>query len=97
MSLAHSSGLHSALCCSLYRGEWQGNKMHGCGVKLQKDKQGRFAELAGQFVDDEFAGPSMSCSTDASRQIASEADTAAAMARAFQVGSSCAATLTAVG
>ena len=70
--------------------------MHGCGVKLQKDKQGRFAELAGQFVDDEFAGPSMSCSADTSRQIASEADTAAAMARAFQVWRACAATLTAV-
>ena len=71
--------------------------MHGCGVKLQKNKQGRFAELAGQFVDDEFAGPSMSCSTDASRQIASEADTAAAMARAFQVRSFCAVTLTDFG
>ncbi len=76
---------HPFYCCRIYRGEWENDRMRGCGVRLARSGDGKFSMHEGQFVDDEFVGPGMTCPVPVARQAAADADTAAAMARAFQV------------
>lgn len=71
---------------TVYRGEWKDSMAHGCGVKISKQPNGQFIAEEGKFVNDEWVGDVMGCSVGDARRAAAEADTAAAMAAAFQLG-----------
>lgn len=56
--------------------------MHGCGIKLNgKDS----VQQEGQFIEDEYIGPSNVCDTAAVHEAATKATAAAQMASALQV------------
>ncbi|PRW33112.1 MORN repeat [Chlorella sorokiniana] len=73
---------------SVYRGQWSNSMMDGCGVKITKQPNGTFLAEEGQFVNDEWVGDVMACTVEQARAAAAEADTAAQMARVFELGSS---------
>ena len=58
--------------------------MHGCGIKLITDDSGT-TQQAGQFVDDEYVGPSNVCSVAAAQQASFQALAAAHLASGLQV------------
>lgn len=58
--------------------------MHGCGVKFNTDDPGSMRQ-AGQFIDDEYVGPSNVCSVAAAQQAAQQAMAAAHLASGLQV------------
>ena len=58
--------------------------MHGCGVKLITDDL-EPVEQAGQFIADEFVGPSHVCSLAAAQQAARQALVAGHLASGLQV------------
>lgn len=70
---------------TLYRGQWENSLAHGCGVKISKQPNGHFIAEEGKFINDEWVGDVMGCSVGDARRAAAEADTAAAMAAAFQL------------
>ena len=74
----HSS--HLPILVSLYRGEWHGNQMQGCGVRISRQADGEFLIQEGQFVADHFLGTFMDCGLTEARHAAAEADVAAARA-----------------
>lgn len=59
--------------------------MHGCGVKISKQPGGKFIAEEGEFSNDDWLGATSACSLEDARRAAAEADTAAAMARAFEL------------
>ncbi|KAI7841170.1 hypothetical protein COHA_005136 [Chlorella ohadii] len=73
---------------SVYRGQWSDSKMDGCGVKITKQPNGTFLAEEGQFVNDDWVGNVMACTVEEARAAAAKADTAAQMARVFELGSS---------
>ena len=70
---------------TVFRGQWQRSAMNGCGVKISKQANGQFLVEEGQFVNDEWVGEGMACPVAQARAAAAEADTAAQMARVFEV------------
>ena len=52
----------------MYRGEWQHNYMHGCGVKIWRTPAGDYAAQEGKFFADDYVGPIMSCDVEAARR-----------------------------
>lgn len=58
--------------------------MHGCGIKLIPDDL-EIMQQAGQFIDDEYVGPSNVCSVAAAQQAAQQALAAAHLASGLQV------------
>lgn len=60
--------------------------MQGCGVKIWQDPTGAYRAAEGKFFADDYVGPVMACNEDAAREMAVEADVAAATARRLQVG-----------
>lgn len=59
--------------------------MHGCGIKLVTDDSDS-TEQAGQFIADEYVGPSNVCSMATAQQAARQALAAADQASGLQVG-----------
>ena len=59
--------------------------MHGCGIKLITDDS-EPTEQAGQFIADEYVGPSNVCSLAAAQQAARQGLAAAHLASGLQVG-----------
>lgn len=70
---------------TVYRGEWKESAMHGCGVKLVRQGNGKAVAEEGEFVDDEWKGVTRACSVKKAREAAAYADIAAQMAKVFQV------------
>ena len=58
--------------------------MHGCGIKFIPDDS-EIMQQAGQFIDDEYIGPSDVCSVAAAQRAAQQALTAARLASGLQV------------
>ena len=58
--------------------------MHGCGLKLTTDNS-EATQQAGQFIEDEYVGPSNVCSVAAAQQAAQGAVAAAHLASGLQV------------
>ena len=61
--------------------------MHGCGVKMTKQANGRLLAEEGEFKNDDWVGAGGKCSVKAARKAAAEADAAAQMARVFELPS----------
>lgn len=70
-------------CISIYRGDWFEGSIQGCGVTISRKNDGGFAVQEGQFVEDSFFGPMLSCYEVEARNSAKEADAAAAKARGY--------------
>lgn len=72
---------------TLYRGEWKNSMMHGCGVKITRQPNGQFIAEEGFFQNDEWMGngEDVGCTIQQAQEAASQADTAAKMARAFEL------------
>ncbi|KAL3144818.1 hypothetical protein ABBQ38_001927 [Trebouxia sp. C0009 RCD-2024] len=66
-----------------YKGVWHQDKMHGCGIKLVTDDSDS-TEQAGQFIADEYVGPSNVCSMATAQQAARQALAAADQASGLQ-------------
>ena len=58
--------------------------MHGCGIKLTPGDS-EITQQAGQFIDDEYVGPSNVCSVTAVQRAAQQALAAAQQASGLQV------------
>ncbi len=69
-----------------YRGEWSESRANGCGVRLTKNTNGKVTAEEGEFLDDEWLGPTKACSVKAAREAARFADVAGQMANAFRLG-----------
>lgn len=57
--------------------------MQGCGVVLSRKGNGTFDVKEGQYVEDSFFGPVLSCCEADARHSAKEADATAANARGY--------------
>lgn len=66
---------------SLYSGEWQEDKMQGCG----KFKSATGVVQEGQFVGNKFVGPGLSCPIETSQFASDEALDAARRAQKFSL------------
>lgn len=70
----------------VFRGEWRDSRANGCGVRLTRNKNGKVTAEEGEFLDDEWLGPTKACSIKAAREAARFADVAGQMANAFRLG-----------
>lgn len=70
---------------TVYRGQWSGSVMHGCGSKLTRQPNGTLIPEEGEFANDEWVGPTAACSVAAARRAAAQADVAGRMAAVFEL------------
>eukprot|EP00210_Caulerpa_lentillifera_P007366 g7041.t1 len=81
----HGHGVYVWNGGTIYRGDWNDNRMEGCGVRLSKQADGEFLVQEGQFVRDNFLGTFMDCNVTDAKHAAINADINAKKAQSFKV------------